>query len=189
VANRPRGNLTGVSLFKLHQLVRANSVIAVLLNPENPSANLHLKDLEKAAQKLGHEIRVARASKANDFGAMFADDLVQHRIASIVVDDDAFFSGQAVRLAELAARHSIAAIYSNRDAVADGGLMSYGVNIADAFRQCGVYVGRILRGEKPGDLPVFQPTKFEFVINLKTAKALGLTIPETLLATADQVIE
>jgi putative tryptophan/tyrosine transport system substrate-binding protein len=160
----------------------------VLSNPENPSADLHLKDMEEAAQKLGHEIRVARASKANDFDAIFAD-LVQHRIASIVVDDDAFFTTQRVRLAEMAARHSIAAIYSVRDAVADGGLMSYGANIADAFRQCGIYTGRILKGATPGDLPVFQPTKFEFVINLKTAKALGLTIPDTLLATADEVIQ
>jgi putative tryptophan/tyrosine transport system substrate-binding protein len=196
--NRPGGNLTGVSLFNislgakqvelLHQLVPANSVIAVLSNPENPSADLHLRDLEEAAQKLGHKIYVTRAMKVDEFADIFAD-VAQHRIASIVVDDDALFNGQRARLADLAARHKIAAIHSNREAVEAGGLMSYGGDIVDAFRQCGIYIGRILDDEKPTDLPVQQSTKIELVVNLKTAKALGLTIPETLLATADEVIQ
>jgi putative ABC transport system substrate-binding protein len=196
--NRPGGNLTGVSLFDislgakqlemLHQFVRADSVIAVLSNPENPSAELHLMELKDAAHKLGREVQVARASRSSDLAPIFAN-LSQQRIDAILVDDDAFLSNQRVQIAVLAARYAVVAVCPNREFVAAGGLMSYGPNVPDAHRQCGVYVGRILKGEKPADLPIQQPTKFELVINLNTAKALGLTIPATLLATADEVIE
>jgi putative tryptophan/tyrosine transport system substrate-binding protein len=196
--NRPGGNLTGVSLFNislgakqiemLHQLIRADSAIEVLSNPENPTTELHLTELKDAAYKLGREVRVAKASRASDLAAIFAN-LVQDKIDAILVDDDAFLINQRVQIAVLAARHALVAVYPNREFVVAGGLMSYGPNVADAFRKCGAYVGRILQGEKPADLPVQQPTKFELVINLNTAKALGLTLPPGLLVAADEVIE
>ena len=196
--NHHGGNLTGVSLFNnslgakqlelLHQMVRANSIIAVLTNPQNPSTDLHVKDYEEAARKLGHEIRTASASNGADLAAAFAD-LAQHQITSVVVNDDAFFNAQQARIAELAARHSIAAITANREHVVAGALMSYGTNLPEAYRQCCIYAGKILKGEKPGDLPIIQPTKFEFVINMKSASSLGLSVPPALLVFADEIIE
>jgi putative ABC transport system substrate-binding protein len=196
--NRPGGNLTGVSLFNislgakqlemLHLMVGVHRPIAVLLNPENPSAELHLKELEKAARELGHEIQVARASRVDEFPLIFAN-FAQQRIDAILVDGDEFLQSQGTELALLAARYAMATISSNSSYVAVGGLMSYGPNLADAYRRCGICAGRILKGEKPAELPIIQPAKLELVINLQTAKALGLTVPADLLATADEVIE
>jgi putative ABC transport system substrate-binding protein len=196
--NRPGGNLTGVSyltnelgpkrLTLLRDLLPNARLIAALVNPTNPNAESDIKDLLAAAQSMGLTIDVFQASSEHDIDAFFAR-LAQRRALAFLTGSDTLFINRRQQLAVLAAFHKIPAIYDSRDFTDAGGLMSYGANVPDAFRQAGIYTGRILKGEKPADLPVVQPTKFEFVINLKTARALGLTVPPTLLAIADDVIE
>jgi putative ABC transport system substrate-binding protein len=197
--NRPGGNATGVNLFtqdveakKLELLVKllpSVATIAILVNPNNPNFERQVKDLHEAARILGRQLEVLSASSAADFDAAF-ETIVRQRVGSLVVGADPFFDENGRdHLVALAARHAVPAIYSFREATAAGGLMSYGTNLADTAHIKGSYVGRILNGEKPADLPVQQPTSFEFVINLQTAKILGLTVPPTLRALADEVIE
>jgi putative ABC transport system substrate-binding protein len=195
--NRPGGNLTGVSLFTsvleakrlglLRELVPTAATIAVLLNPNNLVAD-QLKDLQEAARSLGLQLDVLNASTERDLDMAFTT-LVQKRAVALAVAADPFFNSRRQQIVALAARPALAAIYEWREFAAAGGLMSYGTSIADVYRQVGIYAGRILKGEKPAELPVLQPTKFELVINLKTAKTLGLTIPPGVLAIADEVIE
>jgi putative ABC transport system substrate-binding protein len=196
---RPGGNATGINRFNLevvakrlellHELVPKAVRVAVLLNPANPpGAETPLREVEEAARIIGLQIQVLKATTSREIDAAFAA-LAHERPDALFVAPDGFFTSRRVQIATLAARDRIAAAYPNRDFVAAGGLMSYETEQLDQFRQIGVYTGKILNGAKPADLPVVQPTKFEFVINLKTVKALGLTIPETLLATADEVIE
>jgi putative ABC transport system substrate-binding protein len=196
--NRPAGNLTGVSrltheavtkrLALLHEMVSAATSIAVLSNPANRANEAETRELQVAARVLGLRLLVLNASSLDEIETAFAT-LVQQRVGGLLVNSDVLFTNRPEQLATLAARHVVPAIYAYREYVAVGGLMSYGASFADSFRQVGVYAGRILKGEKPGDLPVQQPTKFELTINLKTAKALGLEIPPMLLARADQVID
>jgi putative tryptophan/tyrosine transport system substrate-binding protein len=196
--SRPSGNVTGVTQLNVevapkrlelaHRLLPMATIIAVLVNPTNPNAETVLRELQAAALALGLQLHVLHASTERDFDTLFAT-LVQLRAGALVIGTDAFFNSRSEQLATLALRHAIPTIYQERTFVAAGGLMSYGANVADAYRPAGGYTGRILKGEKPADLPVQQVTKIDLVINLKTAKALGLTIPETLLATADEVIQ
>jgi putative tryptophan/tyrosine transport system substrate-binding protein len=196
--NRPGGNLTGVSIISsalvskqfelLHELVPQVAVVRILLNPSNPNVGFELSDLRSAAQTMGLQLAVLRASTESGIEAAFAT-LVQQRAGALLVEPDTFFLDRREQLVSLAARYAIPAVYSNRGYPEVGGLMSYGASLADGYRQAGVYVGRILKGTKPADLPVQAPTKYELVINLKTAKALGLEMPPTLSARADEVIE
>ena len=197
--NRPGGNLTGVTtltsevgpkrLQLLYELVPTATIVALLVNPTNPDlAEPATKDLQAAARTLGVQLHVLHASAERDFDAVFSS-LVQQRVSALVIVNDALFSTRVEQLAVLAIRHAVPAVYQFREFVAAGGLMSYGTGFIDAFRQVGVYTGRILGGEKPADLPVQQTTKAELIINLKTAKALGLTVPTALLVRADEVIE
>jgi ABC-type uncharacterized transport system substrate-binding protein len=197
--NRPGGNATGVNLFTqtveakklelLDKLVPTAATIAFLSNPNNAAAAGKIKEMLEAASTLSRQLHLLNASTENEIDVAFAA-LVRQRVGALVVQADPFFDDtQRLHLVSLAARHSVPAIYGQREYAADGGLISYGTSLADAFRQVGIYAGRILKGEKPADLPVVQPTRFEFVINLKTSKALGLDIPPTLLAIADEVIE
>ncbi len=196
--NRPGGNITGFSfrtgelgakrLGLLCELVSQAGTVAVLLNPNYSEADVQLQDVQLAANALGRRLLVLYASTEGEFEPIFTK-IVQERVGALVVENDPFFDSKRDRLMELAARNIIPAIYHIREFPASGGLMSYGASLVDAYRQVGHYTGRILKGEKPDDLPVVQPTKFELVINLKTAKALGLTVPATLLARADEVIE
>ena len=196
---RPGGNATGINFFTaevvakrlrlLHDMVPNAARIAVLVNPANTStAETTLRDAKEAAPTIGLQIQVLNASTIGEIDAAFAA-LARQRLDAIFVAPDAFFTSRAVQFATLTAIDRIPAAFANRDIVTAGGLMSYGTDIADTFRQVGVYAGSILKGEKPADLPVLQSTKFEFVINLKTAKALGLTIPVDVLSIADEVIE
>jgi putative tryptophan/tyrosine transport system substrate-binding protein len=196
---RPGGNLTGINWFVgelvakrlalLHELVPKAVRVAVLLNPANASTvNSALREVQEAAPTIGLQIHVLNATTISEIDAAFAT-LARERPDALFVAPDAFFASRHVQFATLTARDKIPATYPDRDYVAAGGLMSYGTSIADTFRQVGVYTGRILKGTKPADLPVVQSTKFEFVINLQTARALGLTVPPDLLATADEVIE
>jgi putative ABC transport system substrate-binding protein len=200
--NRPGGNITGVSfaanlaeakkLGLLHTVVPRATAIGVLMNPDNASVETQSRDLNEAAHALGLRLPFAFARNDGEFEPAFAS-FVQQGVGGIVVAADILFSQRVAQLVELAARHAIPAIYGTASDVrafaAAGGLMSYGASISTAFHQAGVYIGRILHGEKPGDLPVMLPTKFELVINLKTAKALGIELPPTLSAIADEVIE
>jgi ABC-type uncharacterized transport system substrate-binding protein len=196
--NRPGGNVTGVSirtadlegkrLQLLSGAVPASASIAVLINLENPPSDEQAKDVQAAAARIGRQMFILNASSQRDIDSAFRT-LVERRAAGLLVTGDAFFNNRREQLVALAAYHAIPAIYEWREFAFAGGLMTYGSSITDAYRQAGIYVGRILKGEKPSDLPVVQPTKFEFVINLKTAKMLGLDIPPPLLAIADEVIE
>ena len=202
VANlaRPGGNATGINFYTqevaakrlglLHELVPKAVRVAVLVNPANAtSAETTLRDVREAAHSLGLQIiHVVNASTSGEIDAAF-ETLAHERPDALFVAPDAFFNSRRVQLAILAAHNRIPASYANRVYAAVGGLMSYGTDLADMFRQVGVYTGNILKGAKPSDLPVVQSTKFEFIINLQTAKLLGIDVPETLLATADRVIE
>jgi ABC-type uncharacterized transport system substrate-binding protein len=195
--NRPGGNLTGMSILNvelgpkrlelLHELVPSASIVALLINPTHPAAETASKDLQAAARTLGLEFHVLHASTEHDFDT-FAT-LAQVRAGALVIGADAFFVSRSEQLAALTVRHAVPAISLSREFALAGGLMSYGTSVRDAYRQIGVYAGRILKGEKPADLPVQQITKVELIINLKTARALGLTVPLPLLGRADEVIE
>ena len=196
--NRPGGNATGVSgltsmmlakrLELIRELVSSDATIAALVNPSSSSAEAQSEDLLAAAQAYKQRLIVLTASTVGDIDAAFATIIQQHAVA-LIVDTDAFFLARRDHFSALEAQFKIPAIYAQREFVVAGSLMSYGVSLSNINRQLGVYAGRILKGEKPSDLPVEQPTKFEFVINLKTAKTLGLTVPATLLTFADEVIE
>ena len=196
--NRPGGNLTGMSLSiaalgakrleLLRRLIPAVAVIGVLINPNYSSSDQQLSDLEAAARAYGLQIDVQRASNEQEIETAFAI-LAEHDVGALVIASNPLFESRRNQVVALAARYLLPAIYSLREYTAAGGLMSYGSIISDMYWQAGIYTGRILKGEKPAELPVMQPTKFELLINLKTANALGLEIPPTLLALADEVIE
>jgi putative ABC transport system substrate-binding protein len=196
--NRPEGNATGVTLFlnelsaKRLELLRETvpnvAVIAFMVNPTNPRAKVNTSEFQAAARAARQDVLIVNVSYESELDAAFAT-LTQRGAGALLVDGDILFNAQRDRLIRLAERHHLPASYQVRESAVAGGLMSYGPNLPDAHRQAGVYVGRILKGEKPSDLPVLRPTKFELVINLKTAKALGLEIPPTLLALADEVLE
>jgi len=197
--DRPGGNVTGVTqlnvvvaqkrLELLHELVPTARVFALLVNPTDAAiAETNTRDTQAAASKLGLELHVLNASTERDFDSVFAE-LIRLRAGGLVIGNGAYFVARNGQLAELAVRHAVPAVHSNREFVAAGGLMSYGSSLADSYRQVGVYTGRILKGEKPAELPVQQATKVEFYINLKTAKALGLNVPNTLIGRADELIE
>jgi putative tryptophan/tyrosine transport system substrate-binding protein len=196
--SRPGGNITGVSFLTgevgakrlelLRQLVPTATIIGVLVNRHSPNTEANLKAVQGAASAVGQQLIVLDVSSDGDIEQAFAT-LVQRGAAAVFVGAGAFTFGHRKQLVALAARHALPTSYGNPDSVEDGGLMSYGPSQTDAYRQAGVYVGRILNGAKPADLPVMQSVKFEFAINLKTAKALGITFPPTLLALADKVIE
>jgi putative tryptophan/tyrosine transport system substrate-binding protein len=195
---RPGGNITGQSGFQvelepkklelLRELRPSATTIAVLVNPNSPNAEMQVNDIQIAARSVGQQIDILKASTIRDIDAAFAT-LVQMHADALLVATDPFYFTRAAQLVVLAARHAILTLYFRREFAAAGGLMSYGSNADDSYRTAGVYAGRILKGEKPGDLPIQLPTKFELVINLSTAKALGLDVPPTLLARADEVIE
>jgi putative ABC transport system substrate-binding protein len=196
---RPGGNLTGINIFSgeltakrlelLREMVPGAARIAVLVNPANAkTTETTLRDLAAAARAMGLQIQVLNASTSREIDAAFAD-LVRNRPDALFVGPDPFFNSRRAQLVNLASRHALPAAYGLREFVEIGGLMSYGTSIADAFHRVGVYTGRILKGAKPADLPVVQSTKFELVVNHQTARMLGLTVPPTLLATADEVIE
>ena len=172
----------------LHELVPNASVIALLMNPNNPFSESNVRPVQDAARSLGLQPRVLKARTVEEVDAAFAA-LVPQRADALFVASDAFFFVRRAQFVALATRHAVATSFDLREFVEAGGLMSYGASIADAFHQAGIYTGKILNGVKPADLPVLQPTKFELVINRKTAKALGLTIPQTLLLQADHVVE
>ena len=180
--------LVAKRLDLLHKLMPTATTIAFLVNPNNSNAEPDAKVAQTAAGVFGQQLVVLSAATENDIDAVFAT-LVQQRANALLVNTDSFFLTRRNQLVALAARHAVPTIHDLRDFAAAGGLMSYGTDLADAYRQGGVYVGKILKGEKPANLPVVQPTKFDLVFNLKTAKALGLTVPQTLLAIADEVIE
>jgi putative tryptophan/tyrosine transport system substrate-binding protein len=196
--NRPGGNITGVSLIGtalepkrlgiLHQLVPQAGLIGVLLNTQYPGAEIGLRGLQDAATELRQKIQIVNASQEQELEGAFAT-LVNSHAGALLVATDIFFLNRRARVIALALRHALPAIYGFREFALDGGLMSYGPSISNAYGQAGGHVARILKGEKPADLPILQPTKFELLINLKTAKALALDVSPTLLALADEVIE
>jgi putative ABC transport system substrate-binding protein len=196
--NRPGGNITGVSLlgaaFEAKRLVLLNEItpgtasIGVLVNPNYPDADLRLRELQEAAGVIKRQINIVRASTEAEIDAAFAAAAQQGAVA-LLVTQDPFLNSRREQVVALAARHKLPAIFSVREITEIGGLVRYGTHFADGFRQAGIYAGKILKGASPADLPVMQPTKFEFVINLKTAKTLGLTVPASLILLADEVIE
>ena len=196
--SHPGGNLTGISNLAsdlpskstelLKQLMPGANVIAYLVNPTNPSAAAYVRQASLAASALSVELRVINAGTSQELADAFTE-LAKRRIVALGVMADAFLDSQRERIVALSVQNGIAGCYPWRDYVLAGGMMSYGTNLSDSYRQAGIYVGRILRGEKPSDLPVMQPTKIELVLNLKTAKSLGITVAPTLLAIADEVIE
>jgi putative ABC transport system substrate-binding protein len=197
--NRPGGNVTGATqatvevapkqLQLLHELVPTASVMALLVNPANPTlAESNTKELQAAARTLGLELHVLNASTEGDFDGVFAK-LIQLRAGGLVIGSDPFFTSRTEQLAALAVHHAVPAIYHWREFAVAGGLLSYGAAVTDGYRLAGNYTGRILKGDKPADLPVQQVTKVELYINQKTAKTLGLTVPQALLSRADDVIE
>ena len=196
--NRPGANMTGVSflvvltvakrLELLNQLVPAAATFGMLVNPNNPNAEVSTGEAQAAATMLGKTLVTAKARKASDLDSAFAS-FVQEKVGGLLIETDPFFLARREQIVALAAHHAMPAIYAFREFVPIGGLMSYGTSLADAYRQAGVYTGRILKGEKPADLPVMQATKFELVLNLKTVKALGLDVQPKLLVLADEVIE
>ena len=196
--SRPGGNATGVNMFTsalepkrlglLRELVPSAALIAVLVNPNSPNFETQLKDLQEAARAAGQQIRILHASSEGELDTAFVT-LTQLQAEAALIGSDPFFNSRRDHIVALAARYAIPAIYEWREFAAAGGLMSYGTDLAEAYRQVGIYTGRILKGDKPADLPVMQSIKFDFVINLKTAKALGLDVPPGLSARADDIIE
>jgi putative ABC transport system substrate-binding protein len=196
--NQPGGNVTGVSFLSttswairlqmLHEAVPSAAVIGALINPSNPNAEPNMRDAQANAPALGLQLQVLNARNEGEIDAAFAS-FVQSRVGALVIDGDPFFSFRIRHLAALTLRHAMPAIYPTRDFVGAGGLMTYGASNTEAYRLAAVYVGRILKGEKPADLPVQQSTKVELILNLDTAKVLGVTFPLTLLTRADEVIE
>jgi putative tryptophan/tyrosine transport system substrate-binding protein len=196
--NRPGSNATGVYIFQqvlegkrlalLHGLVPAAALIAVLLNSTNANFQTQLRGVQDAARTLGQQVSILSASTARDIDVAFAT-VTKSGAGALLVGSDPFFNSERDQIIALAARHTIPAIFEGREFATAGGLASYGTSLADAYREAGIYAGRILKGEKPADLPIVQPTKFEFVINLKTAKALGLDVPPGLSSSADEIIE
>jgi putative tryptophan/tyrosine transport system substrate-binding protein len=196
--NRPGGNATGVSFFftllgpkrleLLRELVPRAAVFAILVNPNNPTVANDAQAAKAAAHSAGLDLIVVNAATERDLEAAFVT-LVEKRVEGLIIGDDPFLISQRNQIVALAARHAVPTAYFSREFAESGGLISYGTSIANGYRQVGNYTGQILKGAKPADLPVLQPTNFDFVINLKTAKALGLEVPSTLLARADEVIE
>jgi putative ABC transport system substrate-binding protein len=196
--NRPGGNITGVILFTgllgakrlalLREFVPTARKVAILVNPDSPVSEPETKDVQAAAGATGHDLHVVTANSDSSLESAFAK-LAELQAGAMIVGADTFFYGRRETIVAAAARLGIPAIYELREFVAAGGLMSYGASLAGGYRQAGIYVGKIVKGEKAADLPVIQPTKFELIINLKTANALGLTVPLTLQASADEVIE
>jgi putative tryptophan/tyrosine transport system substrate-binding protein len=196
--NRPGGNVTGITslnlglaakqLGLLHQLLQRDARFAVLVNSSNPQSRLALADVQAAAAAMGQPLDIVTATTNREITSAF-NEAVKKRADAILISPDPLFTSRPVQLATLAARHAMPAVYALREFAEGGGLISYGSNFTDMFRQAGTYVARILKGEKPADLPILQATKFELVINLQTAEALGLEVPATLLALADEVIE
>jgi putative tryptophan/tyrosine transport system substrate-binding protein len=196
--SRPDANLTGISMFSnalaakrqelLHQLVPMVPLVAVLVNPAASTSRSEVQTVQAAAEKIGQRVRIFNVSTDSDIDAAFAT-IVEQRIGGLIVSSDLFLTSRRDLLVLLTTRHAIPTIFAHREFVTAGGLMSYGTSLTTAYRLAGTYVGRILKGAKPADLPVQQSTTFETVLNLKAAKALGITIPETLLATADEVIQ
>ena len=196
--NRPGGNVTGVSIMSgaltakrlelLRELLPAAAIVACLVNPASPEAHAQSADIEAAARTLGQRIVIVNAANDSDIQAAFAT-LARQQAGALLIANDALFVLHRGRIADLAARHAVPAMYFLREFVEAGGLMSYGNSLADAYRQVGVYTGRILHGARPADLPVQQAVKIELIINLKAAKRLGLDLPATLLARADEVVE
>jgi putative ABC transport system substrate-binding protein len=196
--NRPGGNVTGISrlstdlipkrLGLMSELVPKMTAVAMLMNPIGPQAAAQLQEMQEAARRLWLKLHVVNASTERELDAAFAA-IAQNKAEALIVATNPLFIGRRERIAELAIRHAIPTMFGEHESVAAGGLMSYAASLPDSFHQVGVYVGRILKGEKPADLPILQPTKFELVINLKTAKAFGIEVPPMLLARADEVIE
>ena len=196
--NRPGGNVTGINFMTseldakrlglLRELLPGAARFALLVNPTSPNTEFGIRNAQAAAATIGRQIEVLTARSNGEIDTAFAS-VVQKRAAALLVAPDPVFSGRRVHLATLGIRHGFPVIFPDRQYAEAGGLMSYGSNVPDQFRQAGIYVGRVLKGEKPADLPVMQPTKFELVINRQTARILGMEIPPTLLAIADEVIE
>jgi putative ABC transport system substrate-binding protein len=196
--NRPGGNVTGITsmnsglaakqLGLLHQLLHRDARFAVLINPGNPQIGSALADVQAAAAALGQQVEIVPAPTTRDISGAFGN-VVRKRADALLISPDPMFTSRPVQLATLATRHGLPAIYALREFAEVGGLMSYGSNFTDLYRQAGIYTGRILKGEKPADLPILQATKFELVVNLQTAEALGVEVPATLLAVADEMIE
>jgi putative ABC transport system substrate-binding protein len=196
--NRPGGNITGIAVLTvslvakrlglIRELIPKLDRVVFLVNPFNPTVEFQIQAIQEATRIIGLRLRIERASSERELDAAFAT-LSDIQPSALIVGADSFFNSQRDKIVALAKHHSIPTVYEIRESVEAGGLMSYAPNFRDASRQVGVYVGRVLNGEKPANLPIWQPTTFELVINLKTAKALGLTVPATLLALADEVIE
>jgi putative ABC transport system substrate-binding protein len=196
--NKPGGNVTGVTTFNavlgskrvelLHELVPDAAMLALLVNPRYPSAESEIREMRAAANAVGRNLIVLNASTESEMEAAFGE-LAQRRVGGLIVTGDPFFVSRRDKLVALAAQYEVPTIYVQREFALAGGLIGYGTNITDAYRQVGLYVSRILKGAKPSDLPVVRPTKFDFVVNLKAAKALGLTIPPGVLAIAEEAIE